>query len=808
MFFKTNSILFPHRHLLMATLAFVVTISYAKTFYVAHNTKTEIPTGESWASAFPNLQDAIFTASTNGGGEIWVKAGIYKPRDLSRNSTFELKPNISLYGGFRGGESKLDQRIFKANRTILSGDIGRSGSILDNSYHVLTGASDCRIDGFIISRGNANSAAENRFGGGIYFPEGTEQSIVANCTFEKNNADIGGAIHLNQSEAIITNCTFYSNAAKLGGALATTGSSSLKVKNSIFSSNYAPTTGGAISLESEAEVMIHDTSFLYNSTDGLGGAIAATTDNKAGIAVEVTQSTFSENSAQNNGGALAFSGPFQPQILKCTFERNFSTAGAGAVANANGIMAVIIDSTFTENRGIQGSKNIGNDLSSIVADSQEEIDKLAKLPENRRWLRQNIPKQNPIEKPKAEQKPEKIIGDIFVYNAQDTKVKLRSIVADGPHTVLILGDLTDPNFIKTYRNMEATALDFASKGINFYYIYRHLLHPENNGYSQPLVQKERKRHAQLAGEHLSTRIPWLCDLMDNQTAKTLAPNNYNSVFIYDASGLETYAGPISDVDEFRKALTETAGEADLAVPVHGLPEPTIEPMAMPKTKLVQRVQVDTKDRFEPLQLTPRASKPPHYVKVRIEGNKNVRETGDGQIYLGFHIDPLYNVAWNNLGKPLHYTLKVPTGVVAPSINTAPRITAQATDNEPREFLLNARKLDINKSISLQITYSVHSIAAKRNIEVTQQYTIYLQPDPFGGKVFGRQNIATAKPVSTKPTTGSGAFKNLLRRYDLDRNGKLTDDEVIGRLSSNFVLIDTNEDGALDEEEYMFYNENK
>ncbi len=807
MFLKIKTDLCLRTFLLSALLFLSATVSSAKTYYVVHNADTENPSGESWSTAFPNLQDAINTAATNGGGQVWVKAGIYKPGDLSRNASFELKPNVSIYGGFRGGEKTLDQRIFKANRTILSGDIGRSGSVSDNCYHILKGASGSRIDGFIISRGNANSAAENRFGGGIYFPPDTKQAIVANCTFEKNNAEIGGAILLEQSEVSISNCTFYSNSAETGGAIATLGASSLQVTNSIFSSNYAPASGGAIALDSEAEALFYETSFLYNSTDGLGGAVVAATEDKAGIALEMSNCTFSENSARTSGGALSFSGPFQPQIMACKFERNFSSAGAGAVANANGIMAVIIDSTFTENRGIQGSKNIGNDFTSIVADSKEEIEKLAKLPENRRSFRQHAPKPKPVEKPKEEPKPARKIGDEFVYDAQNTKVKLRSIVADEAYTVLALGDLTDPEFIKAYREIEAAAVDHATNSVSFYYIYRYLLHPENNGYVQPLNEKERKRQSQLASQFLSTKIPWLCDVMDNQTAKALSPNAYNGLFIYDATGQEIYAGPISKPTDFRKALAEKAGNVDIPTPASTLPEPTIEPMASPEVKFVKRVTVDAKkERFEPLQLTPLASKAPHYVKVRIEGDKEVRETGDGKIYLGFHIDPLYNISWNNLGEPLRYALKVPAGVVAPSINSAPRVSAEATDSEPREFLLNARKLDINKPIALQITYSVHSIAAKRNSEVTQKYMIYLQPDPFGGKVFGRQHIVSTKPVVAVNPAGSSAFKAMLRRYDLDRNGKLTDDEVIGGLSTNFKLIDTNEDGAIDEEEYMFYRE--
>jgi predicted outer membrane repeat protein len=782
--------------------------STAKTLYVDHNAQGKNPTGESWRSAFSDLQEAIDAASTNGGGEVWVKAGIYTPAGVSRNGTFKLKPNVTIYGGFRGRETTLQQRNFKANRTTLSGDIGRPGSVSDNCYHVLTAASSCRIDGFIIARGNANSAAENRIGGGIVFPKDTKTAIVANCTFEKNNADSGGALFIDQANVVVSNCTFYSNSAKSGGAIATAGAAELQVQDSIFSSNFAPESGGAVVLETGARIIFSGTSFLYNSTDGTGGAIIASSESKGGLDIEITSCTFTENSAADGGGAILFKGAFNPYISECTFERNFSTSGAGGIANANGVLAIVSDSTFTGNLGLKGSENIGNDSSSRVASSLQEAGRIAKTPIGRPAPFFSKPKPEKVEKTEPAPKPERTLGDEFVYNTRDTKVKLSSIVAEAPHTVLVLGDLTDPGFIESYRHIEAAARDYQPMGIRFHYIYRYLLHPENNGYVQPINEKERKRHTQLAAQHLSTAIPWLYDTMDNQTAKALAPETINSVFVYDAAGTEIYAGPLSKTADLHTTLVDLAGAVDLPTETESLPKPTIEPVAQLEAKLLKRVSVNPKtDKFLPLQLTPIASKTPHFVKVRVEGNESLRESGDGQIYLGFHMDPLYQTEWNNVGDPLSYALKTPSGVVAPSINSAPRVSEQATDTEPREFLLNARKLDTNKPVTLQVTYSVYSPKLKRNMEVQQQYIIYLDHDPFGGAVIGRQRINKAKPATTATTDGS-AFKAMLRRYDLDRNGKLTEDEVIGRLRTYFSEIDTNQDGALDEAEYMFYRENR
>jgi len=42
----------------------------------------------------------------------------------------------------------------------------------------------------------------------------------------------------------------------------------------------------------------------------------------------------------------------------------------------------------------------------------------------------------------------------------------------------------------------------------------------------------------------------------------------------------------------------------------------------------------------------------YYAKLRAEADEPLLETGSGTMYLGFHLDPLYHVHWNNLAEPL------------------------------------------------------------------------------------------------------------------------------------------------------------
>lgn len=66
--------------------------------------------GSSWANAYNDLQTALHNAPL--GSQIWVAEGTYLPDASDRNVSFQLRNTISLYGGFAGNETSLEQRIF------------------------------------------------------------------------------------------------------------------------------------------------------------------------------------------------------------------------------------------------------------------------------------------------------------------------------------------------------------------------------------------------------------------------------------------------------------------------------------------------------------------------------------------------------------------------------------------------------------------------------------------------------------------------------------------------------------------------
>lgn len=174
--------------------------------------------GQTWATAYNDLVTALNAAQS--GDELWVAAGTYKPTTgANRSSFFALKADVSIYGGFIGIETTRDQRDWLANHTALSGDIGVTNDPFDNCYHVVIGADNALLDGFIIAYGCADGlASADQCGGGLY--NAYCSLAVRNCSFVDNYADYyGGGLYNERCCLTMTNCVFSGNSAYDGGAM-------------------------------------------------------------------------------------------------------------------------------------------------------------------------------------------------------------------------------------------------------------------------------------------------------------------------------------------------------------------------------------------------------------------------------------------------------------------------------------------------------------------------------------------------------------------------------------------------------------
>ncbi len=168
------------------------------------------PTGTGDGSSWDNAFDGRFLAwylrnKVVHGTKIFVAKGVYLPflsgcdtgSDV-RTFAFEWNKNIRLRGGFSATATGTDTITTYnpiTNLTRLSGDIGITGTVTDNSYNVVRVNDDSFIDGFYISDGCANGSS-GVYAGGAGLLNQSENLILSNIVVEKNNAKtVGGGIY-------------------------------------------------------------------------------------------------------------------------------------------------------------------------------------------------------------------------------------------------------------------------------------------------------------------------------------------------------------------------------------------------------------------------------------------------------------------------------------------------------------------------------------------------------------------------------------------------------------------------------------
>ena len=336
--------------------------------------------------------------------------------------------------------------------------------------------------------------------------------------------------------------------------------------------------------------------------------------------------------------------------------------------------------------------------------------------------------------------------------------------------------------------MEALHRDYAPKGVHFYYLYKALAHPELNGYVTPFTLKERLMHVQEAEQKLGSKIKWLCDNMSND-AKHALGNAVNSQFFIDPDGVVISRSAWSNPDELREVLGKRIGRVEQPTQISDLEmNLNLEPISdeIP-TGVVPRIQLP--GRMVPLKIQPlvKEESAPFYIKRRAEVDPQFLVSGEGKLYLGFHLDRLYEVHWNNRTKPLEFELQVAETVeVEPSGGRGPKV-GEPADKDPREFLVDISAQGFTDPVGLTVRYFACDDAQTFCIPVTQKYILHLERDPDGG---------TARRGSRM----GGDFLDRLWKMDRDGDGRLSAEEVPERMKRRFRFIDANGDGFLEEEE--------
>lgn len=249
--------------IILTVVLFCFFPAQAEVIYVDQNAFGN-DSGTSWEDAVTDLQNALQTAEP--GDEIWVAMGTYFPTSgTSRLASFVLPDAVTVYGGFNGTETEREQRDWKNNPTILSGDIGVPGVQTDNSYHVVlmnSMAENYFIDGFIIQGGYANVGILTGEGGGISI-QAAESAIVQNCLVRNNFALRGGGLHTRAvpTGVELQQLTFENNSSDLGAAVFLSNSSD--IRSCLFVENTA-NEAGTVFVENTGNVKIYNCTFYLN----------------------------------------------------------------------------------------------------------------------------------------------------------------------------------------------------------------------------------------------------------------------------------------------------------------------------------------------------------------------------------------------------------------------------------------------------------------------------------------------------------------------------------------------------------------
>ena len=297
-------------------------------------------------------------------------------------------------------------------------------------------------------------------------------------------------------------------------------------------------------------------------------------------------------------------------------------------------------------------------------------------------------------------------------------------------------------------------LDYAPKGVNFYYIYKPLAHPEYQNYVSPFSIDERLMHVAEAKRRLGTAIPWLADTMDNTYHEAMG-RTPNSELVVGPDGLVVARRSWSNPEELRADLERLVGPVENPTTIADLNLPTQPPLPTTvATGVVPRVTPPAGAMA--MEITPvlEESKLPFYTKLRAEGTRELYSTGNGMMYIGFHLDPLYEVHWNNEAPPLEFEINGPEGItITPAKVTGPD-PEELADADPREFLVEVSGNQPGQTLELSLKYYACDNALTFCVPVQQDYQLHLERDVTHGRTLRTDANGRIDPASARRGMGA------------------------------------------------------
>jgi len=332
---------------------------------------------------------------------------------------------------------------------------------------------------------------------------------------------------------------------------------------------------------------------------------------------------------------------------------------------------------------------------------------------------------------------------------------------------------------------------------------------------QPGSLGDRLLHLKEAQRRLNTQWTWLTDAPDNQI-KTAFGNRNNSEFVIDLKGNIVRARDWSDADELRKDLTALVGTPKASTSIADLKLKQNLPSNR-DTKIARNVlpRVETPEGAKTLMVRSlEKENVPLYLKLRVDADRELLQSGTGKMRLGFWLDPIHRVHWDNLAAPLNFEFldeDLKEGALSPVTASAPKMEVEA-DYDPREFLIEVKEVDLSKPLKIKVSYSSgHEVEDSRRAS-TQVFEIRFKTDPHAGRTQSEMRRGGGGAGRGGPATrsrGPGDFNptHLFSRVDTNKDGKISKEEAPARMAGRFPQMDLDQDGFLTEAEVKKHFEN-
>ncbi|MDF1823614.1 MAG: hypothetical protein P1U68_03170 [Verrucomicrobiales bacterium] len=323
------------------------------------------------------------------------------------------------------------------------------------------------------------------------------------------------------------------------------------------------------------------------------------------------------------------------------------------------------------------------------------------------------------------------VPDLNGFTSEGKPVNLKEY-AKGHYTVIAAGCLTCPEFRRGYAEVEAALADYSPLGVQFLYVYKSLRHPELEGMVEPQNLQERLLHVARAKETLGTKAPWFADSMDDSIRDALGAGA-NSIYLISPTGEVLLGLSRLNGEALRKALETHVGPVENPTTVSDLDLPRVgRPEQM--TNIDSDVRVERPEGMVIISSTPTASEETYYVKLRVEAEPALLETGKGRLFLGFYPDPILGAHWNNLTKPMKYSLTLPTGVTATPQEASAVRGEGDYDSEPRQFWV---EIDSAKpSDKFKLAFHYYGCTEEVCLALTHGYDIELVAADDGSRTYG------------------------------------------------------------------------